>query len=220
MLHCQLPRAFRRLARPSSPVIAKASTTCTYVLDPITLHPSCIKYLVRTRPVAGSRTERALVVANAITRTSALRPMRFSLPLPSCLSKNFVSKDSGNTSVSSAFQAHAAGGADRVRTDDPRLAKPVLSQLSYSPSRLVGLVGLEPTTPALSRRCSNQLSYRPSLAEIPSRATSSELPISVSACFQLLLLKGGDPAAGSPTATLLRLHPSHESHRGKRPPRG
>jgi len=33
-------------------------------------------------------------------------------------------------------------------------------------------------------------------------------------------LKGGDPAAGSPTATLLRLHPSHESHRGKRPPYG
>ena len=28
-LHCQLPPAFRRLARPSSPVIAKASTTCT-----------------------------------------------------------------------------------------------------------------------------------------------------------------------------------------------
>jgi len=34
-----------------------------------------------------------------------------------------------------------------------------------------------------------------------------------------LLFKGGDPAAGSPTATLLRLHPSHESHRGNRPPR-
>ena len=33
-------------------------------------------------------------------------------------------------------------------------------------------------------------------------------------------LKGGDPAAGSPTATLLRLHPSHESHRGNRPPEG
>ena len=37
MLHCQLPRAFRRLARPSSPDIAKASTTCTSSLDPITL---------------------------------------------------------------------------------------------------------------------------------------------------------------------------------------
>ncbi len=36
-------------------------------------------------------------------------------------------------------------------------AKPVLSPLSI----LVGLVGLEPTTPALSTRCSNQLSYRP-----------------------------------------------------------
>src|SRR5690606_14207623 len=34
-LVCQLPVAFRRLPRPSSPVIAKASTTCTYSLDPI-----------------------------------------------------------------------------------------------------------------------------------------------------------------------------------------
>ncbi len=38
-LYCQLPEAFRRLTRPSSPVIAKASTTCTYSLDPITLKP-------------------------------------------------------------------------------------------------------------------------------------------------------------------------------------
>lgn len=51
------------------------------------------------------------------------------------------------------------GGADRVRTDDPRLAKPVLCQLSYSPVSVVGQVGFEPTTPALSRRCSNRLSY-------------------------------------------------------------
>ena len=33
-------------------------------------------------------------------------------------------------------------------------------------------------------------------------------------------LKGGDPAAPSDTATLLRLHPSHESYRGDRPPCG
>ena len=33
-------------------------------------------------------------------------------------------------------------------------------------------------------------------------------------------LKGGDPAAPSDTATLLRLHPSHEPLRGKRPPCG
>ena len=38
-LICQLPEAYRRLSRPSSPVIAKASTTCSYSLDPITLIP-------------------------------------------------------------------------------------------------------------------------------------------------------------------------------------
>ena len=30
-----------------------------------------------------------------------------------------------------------------------------------SEEKMVGLIGLEPMTPALSRRCSNQLSYRP-----------------------------------------------------------
>ncbi len=30
--------------------------------------------------------------------------------------------------------------------------------------------------------------------------------------------KGGDPAAGSPTATLLRLHPSHQALLGDLPP--
>jgi hypothetical protein len=64
-----------------------------------------------------------------------------------------------------------AGGANRDRTDDLLLAKQALSQLSYGPAvplhdaltgrGLVGLDGFEPSTPALSRRCSNQLSYRP-----------------------------------------------------------
>ena len=35
-LVCQLPEAFRRLPRPSSPVIAKASTVCAYSLNHIT----------------------------------------------------------------------------------------------------------------------------------------------------------------------------------------
>ena len=34
-------------------------------------------------------------------------------------------------------------------------------QLDEQVHKLVGLVGLEPTTPALSTQCSNQLSYRP-----------------------------------------------------------
>ena len=32
------------------------------------------------------------------------------------------------------------------------------------------------------------------------------------------LRKGGDPAAGSPTATLLRLHPNHRTDRWRLPP--
>src|SRR5436305_6708702 len=32
------------------------------------------------------------------------------------------------------------------------------------------------------------------------------------------LQKGGDPAAGSPTATLLRLHPNHQPYLGRLPP--
>ena len=63
---------------------------------------------------------------------------------------------------------HHPGGDDRVRTDDPLLAKQVLSQLSYVPSRqarthrtegMVGQGGFEPPTPRLSSVCSNQLSY-------------------------------------------------------------
>ena len=65
--------------------------------------------------------------------------------------------------------ARLFGGAERDRTDDLLLAKQALSQLSYSPggTRLVGLDGFEPSTPALSRRCSNRLSYRPTLIVKP-----------------------------------------------------
>ena len=35
---------------------------------------------------------------------------------------------------------------------------------------------------------------------------------------ELFFCKGGDPAAGSPTATLLRLHPNHRPYRRRLPP--
>src|SRR6516225_47676 len=79
---------------------------------------------------------------------------------------------------------------------------------------LVGLVGFEPTTPALSRRCSNRLSYRPLACCLTADKRER------STLYAVKLEKGGDPAAPSDTATLLRLHPSHESYRGDRPPCG
>ena len=75
--------------------------------------------------------------------------------------------------------AHRHGGG-RDRTDDPLLAKQVLSQLSYTPKakdrhtparahpnawarmpelECMGQGGFEPPTPRLSSVCSNQLSY-------------------------------------------------------------
>ena len=58
------------------------------------------------------------------------------------------------------------GGADRDRTDDFRLAKPALSQLSYGPwvsnsVELVGVARFELATSPLSGVRSNQLSYTP-----------------------------------------------------------
>jgi hypothetical protein len=57
----------------------------------------------------------------------------------------------------------ATGGASRIRTDDPLLAKQVLYQLSYGPVDLVGLGGLEPPASPLSGVRSNHLSYRPNV---------------------------------------------------------
>ena len=53
------------------------------------------------------------------------------------------------------------GGAKRSRTVDLLRARQALYQLSYGPVIMVGLGRLELPTPALSTRCSNQLSYRP-----------------------------------------------------------
>ena len=59
------------------------------------------------------------------------------------------------------------GGANRDRTDDLKLAKLALSQLSYGPvvveivGKMVGLGRLELPTSRLSSARSNQLSYKP-----------------------------------------------------------
>ena len=69
------------------------------------------------------------------------------------------------------------GGADRDRTGDPLLAKQVLSQLSYSPvkvlmAKMVGLGRFELPTSPLSGVRSNQLSYRPQSGPTRSEAHS------------------------------------------------
>ena len=79
---------------------------------------------------------------------------------------------------------------------------------------MVGLDGLEPSTSRLSGVRSNHLSYKPLNGLPPDilRGYVGSNPY----CF--VSLKGGDPAAGSPTATLLRLRPSRLPYRGRQPP--
>ena len=71
----------------------------------------------------------------------------------------------------------------------------------------MGLGRLELPTSRLSGVRSNHLSYKPAL-HIKDMWT----------VYIFFSLKGGDPAAGSPTATLLRLRPSRLPYRGRQAP--
>ena len=128
---CRLPAAYRRLSRPSSPIIAKASTTCTYSLDPITLPP-----LARPRE---PKSLTHAVIGNSRACASTSRDVNTMQYITQCSSTRAV-----------------------ITTTLPT-NNYLLSQIVKEPTEveMVGLDGFEPSTPALSRRCSNQLSYRP-----------------------------------------------------------
>ena len=78
---------------------------------------------------------------------------------------------------------HEVGGASRDRTDDLKLAKLALSQLSYGPGRsgqgacprMVGLGRLERPTSPLSGVRSNHLSYRPDASSTDERRRTSHV---------------------------------------------
>ena len=86
---------------------------------------------------------------------------------------------------------------------------------------------VELSTPALSERCSNQLSYCSKILSTAVRQDrerkkllKGQRPVCTHTLFSSSLRKGGDPAALSSTTTLLRLHPPHGAYLGQRPPCG
>jgi hypothetical protein len=173
-----LPRAFRSVPRPSSPLSAKASTRCPYLRLSATPNgkdhfqisecryqrsePSRQQTLL-SEDTAGSQARPRSFAKPGRTRSPAtvtqLASLRLSinkclgLPHRGCtrhvrvLLTAFVLAPgaiafrgllrkplSARTGGAAAHQAaERIGGGDRNRTDDPLLAKQVLSQLSYTP---------------------------------------------------------------------------------------
>ncbi len=138
-LACQLPGAYRRLQRPSSPVVAKASTTCTCSLDPITLgtarrHAKAHRSAWRRY----GRQSHNATTSNAISYPdeSGLRkpdPLHFFRIVKEQPNETYCPAQRIEAKVRSAVNSWKPGGANRDRTGDLLLAKQALSQLSYGP---------------------------------------------------------------------------------------
>ena len=124
-LVCQLPEAYRRLPRPSSPVAAKASTECAYSLDHTT--PSSLLEFVGLNAISPilSRTLRS---ARRFTTTELLRSTKSARNRPASAMLGPLG------TRGSEHPQWTSGGASRSRTGDLLLAKQVLSQLSYGPA--------------------------------------------------------------------------------------
>ena len=94
-----------------------------------------------------------------------------------------------------------ADGADPKRSGTPR-------EITRWPARLAGRdggwIGDVPETRPSLRRTAAPASFADDVVSIQDPGSRRPKPPPHTGS-----LKGGDPAAGSPTATLLRLHPSH-----------
>ena len=179
-----LPRAFRSVPRPSSPLSAKASTRCPYlrlsatpngknhspdirsqisesrstgvrqtlllrrhfVRDtpqqlgesrhgrPARSHNSLLYDVTSAKcprlPITGMQTKACLgfFSPRLFTATWRRRLSRFGSRKPLSARQDGAAHD--------GCRANIGGGGDRARTDDPLLAKQVLSQLSYTPLQM------------------------------------------------------------------------------------
>ena len=108
----------------------------------------------------------------------------------------------------------------RIELLTPCLQSRCSPSWAIPPLRVVGLGRLELPTSRLSGVRSNHLSYKPLSLQLNGLSPVSSIfkRIRRQRIFVFLSLKGGDPAAGSPTATLLRLRPSRWPYRGRQAP--
>ena len=155
MLVCQLPGAFRRLPRLSSPVVAKASTACAWSLDPLTPNPGAARGPHASLLPSRARHRRLGPAASA----------RRDLPIPPSLHRTFhIVKEQPHFSTTFGSTTPTVGA--RLRFDPRRLATacgprsdqpqglPLGSTAKSGIRVVVEPGGFEPPTPGLQSRCS------------------------------------------------------------------
>ena len=151
----------RRLLSTSPKLIA-ASHVLHRLLAP--RHPPCaLNSLVTSSWVSYLATRAEARIENALSN-SLCSCQRSCIPGEMPAAHAVLAAGSAASGCEHGTGSRRVCGADRDRTDDLRLAKPALSQLSYSPSRVVGLGRFELPTSRLSGVRSNHLSYRPGRA--------------------------------------------------------
>ena len=165
-LVCQLPAAYRKLLRPSSPVIAKASTICTYSLDPITLSPCSLfrlgkklKTYKEVLPGYGDISRLCQTSYSDLRR----RPGRYNHN-PCCLHTERTTRlahgsapANQHTSSELLKNSRDAGNGARKNTSKhghPTLASAFATRNSRQTTKMVEVNGIEPMTPCLQSRCS------------------------------------------------------------------
>src|SRR5579859_5856924 len=121
-----LPRAFRSVPRPSSPLSAKASTKCPYLaLDPLKNTAAHNGKTPSGPPPPGAAKAPPRVATTPSSQTQSAKTSR--------LANRHPAQRPGEA------PGEAPSGGDRDRTDALLLAKQALSQLSYTPVQESGI---------------------------------------------------------------------------------
>ena len=172
-----LPEAYRSLSRPSSPVGTKASTVCPIKLDSmfeisrfLERNPDCSAFFLLTRRCRHRRCRKKFDVWES---EYIQGPQERLMGLFSHLLQSFLQ------SIKSYYSPYGCQRASLFAF----LVR--LWAQRFTERKMVGLIGLEPMTPALSRRCSNQLSYRPLLRLSFEGQALAELAV-VKGCLQAM----------------------------------
>ena len=144
-LDCQLPAAYRRLPRPSSPVVAKASTVCTSSLDPITLtwalrpNQSHKLSLMKFDAIATTCPSSEHVVSFRIVKEHSRSSSRSRASTPRVPTRALAFDHAFLCVCGPAHASPRPEGAERAQLPE---------------GVLVEVNGIEPMTPCLQSRCS------------------------------------------------------------------